>query len=62
MGLAMLPIGIALAVLVILRTLLLIAGWEAVDPLSVIWILIQGPVAAFLIWSGREFRRTANSN
>jgi hypothetical protein len=62
MGRAMLPIGVALAILVILRTVLLVAGWERADPLDGLWVLINGPLAVYFIWAGREYRRASAGN
>lgn len=62
MGMAMLPIGVAWAILVILRIVLLVAGWERFDPVDGLWLLINGPVAVFLIWRGREYRGASAPN
>jgi hypothetical protein len=60
-GMAMLPIGIALAILVILRLVLFVSGWPA-DPLDGLWVLINGPLALYFIWAGREYRRRGTPN
>jgi hypothetical protein len=62
MGRAMLPIGVALAILVILRIVSLVTGWERPEPLDGPWVLINGPLAAYFIWAGREYRRASARN
>lgn len=59
MRMAMLPIGVAWAILVLLRIVLLVAGWERAEPLVALWLLINGPLAVFFIWAGREYRRAS---
>jgi threonine/homoserine efflux transporter RhtA len=59
---AMLPIGVALAILVILRVVRLITGLESAEPLDILWVLLNGPLAAYFIWAGREYRRANAPN
>lgn len=50
MGMAMLPIGVALAILVILRIVLIAADWESLDALDVFWVLINGAIAVHFVF------------
>jgi hypothetical protein len=60
MGLALLPLGVITAGLVVLRVALLVVGWEPFDSLDALWVLVFSGIAASFVRSGREFRRTSN--
>jgi hypothetical protein len=60
--LATLPFGIVLAVAVLVRVALMVTGSEPVRAGDVVWVLIEGPTAVILIWSGRENRRAVSAS
>ena len=58
-GMAMLPVGIAIAVVVVLRVILMVTGVASTNVVDVVLVLGLAIVAALGIRSGREYRRTA---
>ena len=56
---AMLPMGIAIAVVVVARLILMATGAAAINAVDIMLVVGLAIVAALVIRSGREYRRTA---
>ena len=56
---AMLPMGIAIAVVVVARLILMATGAAAINAVDIVLVVGLAIVAALVIRSGREYRRTA---
>jgi hypothetical protein len=57
---ALLPLGVAFAVLVLARLVLLFSGVMPAEPLGTALTLMAGISALLLIWVGRDLRRVAS--
>ena len=55
---AMLPMGVAIAVVVVARLILMATGAAAINAVSIMLVVGLAIVAALVIRSGREYRRT----
>jgi len=56
---AMLPMGVAIAVVVVARLILMATGAAAINAVDIVLVVGLAIVAALVIRSGREYRRTA---
>ena len=57
LGMAMLPMGIAIAVVAALRVVLMVAGVASTNAIDVVLVVGLTIAAALVIRSGREYRR-----
>ena len=55
---AMLPMGVAIAVVVVARLILMATGAAAINAVDIVLVVGLAIVAALVIRSGREYRRT----
>ena len=58
-GMAMLPMGVAIMIVVLFRSVLMATGVASANPVEIVLVLGTAFIAAVGIRSGREYRRMA---